>query len=71
MRCVKAPGHYAILSETLLLQLHFKSFPNAHLVPEEVTPYVAYYDFIGDKMSIREEVEEMKMIFFNFNRQDC
>ena len=33
---VKARGHYETLSATLLLQLHFNSFPDAHLVPDEV-----------------------------------
>ena len=51
--------HYAILSGTLLLQLHFNSSPDAHLVPDEVILcimekielYAKWCDFIRDKMS--------------------
>ena len=35
---LKAQGQYAIFSATLFLQLHFNSFLDAHLVPDEVTP---------------------------------
>ena len=43
LRCLKASGHNAILSATMLQPLHFGFFPDAHLVPDEVTPYRRQY----------------------------
>ena len=61
---LRARGHYAISSATLLLQLHFNSFPDAHLVPDEVTlcntekvPSSIWCDLIRDNMSIRAGVD--------------
>ena len=64
---VKVQGHYAILSATLLLQLHFNSSRDTHVVPDEVILCIMekivlspiWRDFIAGtiKMSIREGVE--------------
>ena len=47
---VEARGHYAILRATLLLQLQFNTFPNTHLVPDEVTPYWRLYTIFSCRM---------------------
>ena len=61
----KALDQYAIFSATLLLQLHStRSFLDAHLVTDEVTPYRRQYYLLHDiyelnwdKINIKEGVE--------------